>query len=82
MLTSIDARREGVAHYIIDTVLDPLPPLPPAHSALLPPLSCDQTLAVVTSLTPGELGGDLHTSHGAHIQDHLGSGSMLCSRKW
>lgn len=70
----------GKEWLIIDNVLDPLPPPPPAHSALVPPLSRDQTLAAVTS--PGELGGDLHTSHGAHIQDHLGSGSMLCSRKW
>ena len=70
----------GKEWLIIDTVLVPSSPSPPPHNALLAPLSRDQTLAVVTSLTPGELGGDLHTSHGAYIQDNLGSGNLLCSR--
>ena len=71
----------GKEWLIIDPVLAPSSPspLPPPHNALLPLLSRDQTLAVVTSLTPGELGGDLHTSHGAYIPDDLGSGNLLCS---
>ena len=54
LLTSIDARMGRSGSLPCPLLTPSWPPSP--HIAPLPPLSCDQTLAVVTFLTPGELG--------------------------